>query len=128
MPVTINNVVFTGYTTDQVTTHDVRGKPVANFTLGHTRRYKKADNTTGEETSFLDCELYGPSATTLAQYAKKGTGLYVEGRLKMNSWTKDNQKHSKVVIIVSAWQFNDKNQVVTKEGADVAGAGEDAGA
>jgi single-strand DNA-binding protein len=124
MPVSMNTTTLTGYTTADVTTHDVRGKPVANFTIGHTRRFKKSDNSMGEESSFFDCELFGSSATTLAKYAKKGTGLFVTGRLKQNTWMKDNQKHSKIVLVVSSWQFNDKNQIVAKE-SEAEGTGEE---
>ncbi|MGB9755567.1 MAG: single-stranded DNA-binding protein, partial [Desulfurella sp.] len=45
-------------------------------------------------------------AEAIAQYCKKGTPLFVEGRLRLRTWEdKDGNKHSKHEIILSAFQF-----------------------
>lgn len=52
-----------------------------------------------DEVDFFDVTLFGQSAEYLAEYAKKGDKISVEGRLKLDQWEKDGQKRSKVHII-----------------------------
>jgi len=79
--------------------------PVVEFGLATTRRYKKQDGTQGEETCFVDCQMFGKRAEVINQYFKKGEPIFVEGRLKFDSWEKDGQKRSKLRVFVENFEF-----------------------
>jgi len=79
--------------------------PVVEFGLATTRRYKKQDGTQGEETCFVDCQMFGKRAEIINQYFKKGEPIFVEGRLKFDSWEKDGQKRSKLRVFVENFEF-----------------------
>lgn len=59
-------------------TNTVNGKNVINFTVAHTESFKKADGSKVEKTTWLSC-AYWSESTSIAQYLKKGTMVYVEG-------------------------------------------------
>jgi single-strand DNA-binding protein len=44
-------------------------------------------------------------AETVAQYLSKGSPVFVEGRLKLDTWEKDGQKRSKLYVIAERMQF-----------------------
>ena len=74
-------------------------KPVAQtkvckFSLAVNRKYKGK-----EEVLFMDIESWGITAETAAQYLQKGSSCLVEGYLKQESWEKDCQKRSRIVLV-----------------------------
>lgn len=82
--------------------------PVANFGLAVNRRYKDRQGNLQEETVFVECETYGRQAEVLHQYARKGRGLFVEGRLRLDQWqNKEGQNRSKIKVVVENFQFTD---------------------
>jgi single-strand DNA-binding protein len=59
-----------------------------------------------EETTFVDCEAWGRDADNIAKFLKKGQPLFIEGRLKFDSWqTKEGEKRSKLRVVVDRFQF-----------------------
>jgi len=67
------------------------GEAVANFSLATTDRWK--DKNTGENkdaTEWHRIVMYGKLAEVAGKYLKKGSQVYLEGKLKTNKWT-DNQ-------------------------------------
>ncbi len=78
---------------------------VVEFGLAINRNWTGQDGQKKEETCFIDCRLYGKSAETFNQYMKKGRPVLVEGRLQLDTWEKDGQKHSKHRVVVERFQF-----------------------
>ena len=79
---------------------------VVEFGLAISRRFKKQDGTQGEEVCFVDCQMFGKRAEVVNQYFKKGTPIFVEGRLKFDSWQgQDGQKRSKLRVFVENFEF-----------------------
>ena len=67
------------------------GEAVANFSLATTDRWK--DKNTGENKDYTEWHrivMYGKRAEVAGKYLKKGSQVYLEGKLKTNKWT-DNQ-------------------------------------
>ena len=67
------------------------GKKVANISIGVTERYKDRNNQQQEKTEWFYVVLWdGNSGRGLAsiteQYLKKGSPVYIEGRLETRSW------------------------------------------
>ena len=79
--------------------------PVVEFGLAISRRYKKQDGSQAEDVCFVDCQMFGKRAEVVNQYFKKGEPIFVEGRLKFDSWEKDGQKRSKLRVFVENFEF-----------------------
>ena len=59
-------------------TNTVNGKTVINFNVAHTEKYRDAQGTQKERTTWVEC-AYWTDRTAVAPYLKKGTQVYVEG-------------------------------------------------
>jgi single-strand DNA-binding protein len=105
----LNKVMLIGrLTRDPETRHTASGNSVTNFGLAVNRTYKRpGSDETVEETTFVDVEAWGKTGETFARYMKKGRQAYVEGRLRLDSWEKDGQKRSKLVVVMENFQFLD---------------------
>ncbi len=58
------------------------------------------------ETLFVDIVAFGKQAETLANYVKKGSPLFIEGRLRYRTWEDNNgNKRSKHEIVLNSFQF-----------------------
>ena len=80
---------------------------VAEFGLAVNRRYKTASGEDKEEVAFVDCTAFGRQAETIGQYCTKGKPIFVEGRLKFDTWD-DRQgggRRSKLTVVVENFQF-----------------------
>ena len=80
---------------------------VAEFGLATTRRYRTATGEDREETAFVDCSAFGRQAEVLNQFCKKGKPLFVEGRLKYDTWDdkQSGNRRSKLSVVIENFQF-----------------------
>lgn len=81
--------------------------PVVDFGLAVNRRWRTPQGEDREEVCFVDCAAFGRQAETINQYCQKGKQLFIEGRLKFDSW-EDKQgggKRSKLSVVVENFQF-----------------------
>ena len=109
-----NKVVLMGnLTRDPQLKHLPNNLVVAEFGLACNRRYRTAAGEEKEEVAFVDCTAFGRQAETIGQYCAKGKPLFVEGRLKYDTWeAKDGGggaggggKRSKLSVVVENFQF-----------------------
>lgn len=70
------------------------GKAVANVTLATTERYKDREGNQVENTEWHDLEMWDGLAKIAEQYLQKGKSIYVEGKIKTDSWM-DEQGNKK---------------------------------
>jgi single-strand DNA-binding protein len=84
-----------------------KGTPICQFGLAINRTYKMESGETREEVTFVDIEAWGKQGETIAKYCTKGRPLYVEGRLKLDSWEDKNtkEKRSRMKIVLEQFQF-----------------------
>ncbi|MFG0331465.1 MAG: single-stranded DNA-binding protein [Phycisphaerales bacterium] len=83
-------------------------QPVANIGLAVNRRYTTSSGEKREETTFVDCEAWGRTAEVMNQYLRKGRPVFIEGRLKLDTWQdKDGGNRSKLRVVVENFQFID---------------------
>ena len=81
------------------------GQSVVNIGLAVNRVFN-VNGEKREETTFVDCEAWGQQGDTLVKYMKKGSPIFIEGRLKFESWqTKEGDKRSKLSVVVDRFQF-----------------------
>ena len=102
-------IVFGNLTRDPELRALPSGAPVCSFSIATNRTYKKADGTKQEEVEFHNIVVFGRQAENCAQYLKKGSTAYVEGRIKTRSWEKDGVKHYKTEINADTVQFGPRS-------------------
>ena len=108
MPLNLNRVLLGGnLTRDPQVRLFANERAVADFGLAINRRSKAADGQQKDETTFVDCEAWGRDAELISQYLTKGSPIFIEGRLRLDTWDdkKDGSKHSKLKIVVERFQF-----------------------
>ena len=84
------------------------GIKVTSFSLATNRTWKGADGTRQEATEYHNAVAFAKPAELIAQYCKKGSSLYVEGRLQTRSWEQEGQKKYRTEIVVENFQFGPK--------------------
>src|SRR4051812_47419661 len=81
--------------------------PVAEFGLAVNRKFRTQAGEDREEVTFVDCAAFAKQAELINQYFTKGKPIFIEGRLKYDSW-EDKQgggKRSKLTVVVENFQF-----------------------
>src|SRR5574344_2003355 len=100
-----------------------KGTAICQLGLAVNRQFKDESGATRDETTFVDIEAWGRQAETISKYCTKGKPLFIEGRLKLDSWEDktSGQKRSKLKGVLENFQF-----VGSREGgAPGASSGED---
>ena len=75
---------------------------VAKLRLATTESYKDKTGNRVEQTEWHDLEIWGSLAKVAEQYLKKGSQLYVEGKIKTDSWQDEqgqNRYRTKIRVI-----------------------------
>jgi single-strand DNA-binding protein len=94
-----NRVILVGnMTRDPELRYIASGTAVSDIGLAVNDRVKRGDQWV-EETTFVDVTLWGRTAEIANEYLSKGSPVLIEGRLKLDRWEKDGQKHSKLKVI-----------------------------
>jgi single-strand DNA-binding protein len=81
--------------------------PVAEFGLACSRKFKGQNGEDREDVVFVDCAAFAKTAELIQQYFTKGKPIFIQGRLKFDSW-EDKQgggKRSKLSVVVETFQF-----------------------
>jgi len=81
------------------------GMNVASFSVATNRVYKDRDGKKQEQTDFHNVVVFGRQADTINQYLKKGSSVFVEGRMQTRSWEKDGKKNYRTEVIADRVQF-----------------------
>lgn len=82
------------------------GGNVCSFGLATNRVYTKADGSKQESTEFHNVVVFGRQAETCAQYLKKGSSAFVEGRIQTRSWENaEKGKQYRTEVVAERVQF-----------------------
>ncbi|HEY2343997.1 MAG TPA: single-stranded DNA-binding protein [Chthoniobacteraceae bacterium] len=104
----LNKVMLMGnLTRDPEIKYTPKGTAVTEFGLAVNRVYTSESGEKKEETTFVDISMWGRQAEIAAEYLKKGRPVYIEGRLKLDSWDdkQTGQKRSKLRVVGETLQF-----------------------
>jgi single-strand DNA-binding protein len=121
--VSLNKVMLIGrLTRDPEMRYTPSGQPVTSFSIATNRYGSGADGERREFTDYHNIVAWNIGRRTLAelvaQYTKKGSLVYVEGRLQTRSWEgQDGQKRRTTEVVLNDIQFLDTR------GASAPGAG-----
>jgi single-strand DNA-binding protein len=109
----LNKVLLMGnLTRDIELRHLPSGMAVAAFGLAVNRRWKNQQGEQQDEVTFVDLEAFGKPAEVMNQYLRKGSAVFIEGRLKLDQWEdKDGGKRNKMKVVVESFQFIDGKPV-----------------
>ena len=113
----VNKVILVGNLgNDPEVRYMPNGNAVANISLATSDSWK--DKTSGEQqerTEWHRVVFFNRLAEIVEQYVKKGSKLYVEGRLQTRSWEQDGVKRYSTEIVASEMQMLDSRG---SQGAD----------
>lgn len=85
------------------------GKAVCDLTLAVNENFKNKAGETVEQTVFVDVVVWGKQAESSSEYLKKGSGVFIDGRLQLDKWvTQEGEKRSKLRVRAVAVQFTGK--------------------
>lgn len=75
---------------------------VASVSLATTEAYKNRNGERVEQTEWHDLEMWGAQAKIAEQYLKKGSQIYVEGKIKTDKWQDEqgqNRYRTKIRVL-----------------------------
>ena len=82
------------------------GQAVATFTIAVNRAYNSQAGEKKEEVSFIRVVVWARMAEVCNEYLKKGSPVFVEGRLQSRSWeAQDGTKRSTLEVVAQNIQF-----------------------
>jgi len=84
------------------------GMNVVNFSIATNRTYKDRDGKKQEQTDFHNVVVFGRQADLVNQYLRKGSSVFVEGRMQTRSWEKDGEKKYRTEVVADRVQFGPK--------------------
>lgn len=103
-----NKVILMGnLTRDPELRYTPKGTPIVRFGLAVNRNWKDENGQPGGEVLFVDVDAFGSQAEVINQYLRKGNPLFLEGRLKLDTWEdkQTGQRRSRMSVVLEAFQF-----------------------
>ena len=82
------------------------GDAVASFSIATTETWKDKNGQKQEQTEWHRISMFGKQAEVAGQYLKKGSSVYIEGRIQTRKWTdKDGQERQSTEIRADRMQM-----------------------
>ena len=104
----LNKVMLIGnLTRDPELRYTPKGTAVADIGMAINRVWNNDAGQKQEETTFVDVTLWGRQAELAEKYLGKGRGVYIEGRLQLDTWDdkETGKKRSKLKVVGENLQF-----------------------
>ena len=102
------------------------GKKVAHFSLAVSNYWKNREGDMNESTEWINIEAWERLGEVCQEFLKKGSLVYLEGRLKTDKYEDNGEPRFFTKVVVSALEFLDKKPAEEstlteeEEGEDVA--------
>ena len=82
------------------------GNSVCEFGLAINRKFTTRDGDERVEVAYVELSCFGRGGEVIKQYCDKGSPLFVEGRLRYDSWQNDKgEKRNRLSVIVDNFQL-----------------------
>jgi len=103
----VNKVILVGRLgKDPETRYTSGGQAVCNFSMATDESFKDKSGERQKRTEWHRIVVWAKLAEIAQQYLKKGSQIYLEGRIQSREWTdKENQKRTSFEIIASDIKF-----------------------
>ncbi len=117
-------IIFGNLTRDPELRALPSGVNVASFSIATNRVFKDKNGAKQEQADFHNIVVFGRQADLVAQYLKKGSTAFIEGRIQTSSWDdkKTGEKKYRTEIVAEYVQFGPRGSGST--GAPSAGGAE----
>jgi single-strand DNA-binding protein len=84
------------------------GKKVAHFSLAVSNRWKDKNGETKEATEWVNIEAWGRLGEVCQEYLKKGSLIFLEGRLKTDKYEEKGEARYFTKVVAQSLEFLDK--------------------
>jgi len=103
----VNKVILVGRLgRDPETRFTSGGQAVANFSLATDESYKDRNGERQKRTEWHKIVVWGKQAEIAQQYLKKGSQIFVEGRIQSREWQdKEGQKRTSFEIVATNFRM-----------------------
>lgn len=91
--------------------------PIARANIATSESWKK-DGEKHEKTEWHRVVFFGKLAEIVGEYLKKGSLVYVEGRLQTRSWDKDGETRYTTEIVAESMKMLPSGSGKAREGSD----------
>lgn len=107
----VNKVILVGNVgRDPETRHLDKGVAVSNFSLATTENYTSKTGEKVSTTEWHNIVAWRGLAEVVEKYVKKGSQLYIEGRLRTRMYEKDGIKHYATEIFANSIELLGKRE------------------
>lgn len=104
----VNKVILIGNLGSDPELRDANGTPVCNFSIATSESWTdKTTNEKKEQTEWHRLVLWRRNAEIASQYLKKGSKIYIEGKLQTRSYDKEGVKTYTTEVVVDRLQMLD---------------------
>jgi single-strand DNA-binding protein len=86
------------------------GKKVCHFSIAVTNRWKDKNGEAREATEWVNIEAWGRLGEVCQEYLKKGSLIFVEGRLKTDKYEANGETKYFTKVVAQTLQFLDKKE------------------
>lgn len=107
---TVNKVLLSGrLTRDPELRYTPSGTAVTSFSVASSRSYRGQDGEWKQAVAYVNAVAWDKQAVLVNEYLKKGSAVFLEGRLNSRSWeTDEGQKRSVLEVRAERVQFLDR--------------------
>ena len=82
----LNKVMLIGNLGRAPESRELQSGMATNFSIATTRRYRSGSGEVVSETEWHNISMFGKLAEIAAQYLKKGSAVYIEGRIRSRKY------------------------------------------
>ena len=121
----VNRVILVGRLgRDPETRYTGSGQAVANFSVATDESYKDRNGERQKRTEWHKIVVWGKQAEIAQQYLKKGSLVFIEGRIQSREWQdKEGQKRTSFEIVANTFRMLGGRAEAAAAGAAAMGAG-----
>lgn len=102
----LNKVMLIGNLGRDPESRELQSGMATNFSIATTRRYRSGSGEVVSETEWHNISMFGKLAEIAAQYLKKGSAVYIEGRIRSRKYqSKDGTEKTAYEIIADQMQM-----------------------
>ena len=102
----VNKVILVGNLgSDPETRYSANGKAVCNFRIATTERFNDRDGNQQERTEWHKIVVWGKQAEACNTYLRKGSQVYVDGKIQSREYEKDGSKRCITEIVAGEVVF-----------------------
>ena len=102
----LNKVFLMGnLTRDPELRYTPSGTPICEFGVAVNRSYTTKEGEKRDETLFVDVSMWGRRGVVISEYFTKGKPIFIEGRLKLDTWETADGRRNKITVVAENFEF-----------------------